>query len=210
VSASTFRSTAKTHRRRAGSRYRHTGALSLAVALEGGDRSLTATVQRSSIVTIFCYAHLCRYYFQLHGPLPQRLTITAPFSEVKARTRRRTVVIRSSTSQAPRSMIQVLQSQTVPILKPVNSKEDDVILDTTIDTHATTVSNTAMRPPPPPREEDVPPPSPSPQDPPLPETNKILTNLMNLLQQQSDRLECLEKNEEKILTVVATRIEEAR
>ncbi|RHN73331.1 hypothetical protein MtrunA17_Chr2g0297301 [Medicago truncatula] len=33
------------------------------LALEGGDRSLTASVQGSSTVTVFCYAHLRRNCF---------------------------------------------------------------------------------------------------------------------------------------------------
>jgi len=86
------------------------------LAVEGGDRSLNATVQRSSIVTVFCYAHLRRNRFQLHVPPPQRLTITAPFSEAMAGTRKRTTTSRSSITQEPRSTIQILQSRMIPIL----------------------------------------------------------------------------------------------
>jgi hypothetical protein len=69
----------------------------------------------------------------------------------------------------------------VPILEPVNTEEDNVILGTTIDTRTTIALNTTMLPPPPPREEGVPPPPPYPQAPPPPEMNEILTNLVNLL-----------------------------
>jgi len=80
------------------------------LALRGGDCSLTATVQRSSPVTVFSYAHLCRNRFQLHVPPLQQLTVTVPTSEAMAGTRRRTTLSRSPTSQAPRSKIQILQS----------------------------------------------------------------------------------------------------
>lgn len=38
----------------------------------------------------------------------------------------------------------------------------------------------------------------------------IVTNLVNLLQQQNNRLERMEKSQEKILTKVTTQIEEAQ
>lgn len=47
----------------------------------------------------------------------------------------------SSTSQAPLSTIQFLQSRTVSILEPVNSEKDDAILGTATDTRATTALN---------------------------------------------------------------------
>ena len=145
----------------------------------GGDHLLTSMVQRSSTKTIFCYAHLRRNRFQVHVPPPQRLTTTAPLSEVMAGTRKRTAASRSSTSQAPRSMIQVLEGQTVPILEPVNSEEGDAILDTTTGIHTTTALNTPALPPPPPHLEDIPPPSPSPRTSPPPKTNEVLANLVN-------------------------------
>jgi len=99
--------------------------------LEGGDRSLTATVQRSSTVTVFSYAHLHCNCFQLHVPPLQELTVTARTSEVIAGSCRRTTASRSSTSQVPRSTIQILQSQTILILEPVNPAGGDSILDAT-------------------------------------------------------------------------------
>ena len=97
------------------------------LALEGGVCLLTATDQRFSTVTVFCYMHLCCNRFRLHIPPPQRLTITAPFSEVMARTRRRATTSRSSTMQESRSMIQILQNQTIPILESVHPEDDAAI-----------------------------------------------------------------------------------
>ena len=48
------------------------------LAIEGGDPSLTATVQRSSIVTVLFYTQFFYNRFQLHIPLPQQLTVSAP------------------------------------------------------------------------------------------------------------------------------------
>jgi hypothetical protein len=63
-------------------------------------------------------------------------------------------------------------------------------------------------PPPISQPKDVPPPSPQA---PLPlETNEVLTHLVNLLRQQRDRLERVEKNQEKILKVIAAHIEESQ
>jgi len=55
-----------------------------------------------------------------------------------AGTRRRTVVSRSAISQSPRSTIQILQSWTIPILKPMNPKGSDDILDTATGVRAAT------------------------------------------------------------------------
>jgi len=109
----------------------------------------------------FCYTHLRRNRFQLHVPPPQRLTVTAPLSEVMVGTRRRTAASLSSTSQAPHSTIQVLQRRTVMILERVNLEEDNAILGTTTDTHASTALNAMTLPSPPPHSEVVPPPPPS-------------------------------------------------
>jgi len=59
---------------------------------------------------------------------------------------------------------------------------------------------------PPPHSEDVPLPPPLLPVTPPSETNEILTNLVNLLQHQDNRLERVEKNQEKIPTEVATQI----
>jgi hypothetical protein len=103
-------------------------------------------------------------------------------------------------------MIQIIQSWTVLILEPMNPEESDVILDTTTSVHATTTLNATALPPPLSWPEDVPPPSP--QAPPPLETNEVLMDLVNMLHQQSDRLERVEKNQEKISTVIAMHIEE--
>jgi hypothetical protein len=58
------------------------------------------------------------------------------------------------------------------------------------DTRATTALNKTILPPPPLHEEETPPLPLSPQVPPLPEINEILTNMVNLLRQQGERLEC--------------------
>jgi hypothetical protein len=80
----------------------------------------------------------------------------------------------------------------------VNLEGNDVILNSTVDARTFFVLNTTVLPPP------------SPPISPPQETNKILTNLVNLLQQQNNRLERVEKNQEKILTEVAMQIEEAK
>jgi hypothetical protein len=70
-----------------------------------------------------------------------------------------------------------------------------------IDPRVIAAMNTTLLPLPAPRMEDVPPPPPpAPLVPPPHETNEILTNLVNLLQQQNNRLERVEKNQERILT----------
>jgi len=71
----------------------------------------------------------------------------------------------------------------------VNPKRSDAILDTTTGVRATTAFDATILPPPPLQPEDIPIPPLSPQASPPPETNEILTNLVNLLHQQSDRLE---------------------
>jgi hypothetical protein len=111
-----------------------------------------------------------------------------------AGTHRRTAASRSSTSQAPRSMIQILQSRTVLILKPVNPEGSDAILGTAIGVRAATTLNATVLPPPLPQPDEVPHPPPSPQALPPSETNEVLANLVNLLRRQSDRLESVEKN----------------
>ena len=174
--ADTFRSTAKTRRRRIGSCYRHTRAFSAAVATQPFLPDISfgpirrGSVQRPSIVTVLCYTHLRRNRFQLHVPPAQWLTMIAPLSEIMFGTRKTTVVSRSSTSQAPHSTIQVLQSQIVMILEPVNLEEDDAILGTSTETRATTVLNATAVPLPHPHSEDIPPPPPCPQAPPPSET----------------------------------------
>jgi hypothetical protein len=87
--------------------------------------------------------------FGLHNPPSQRSTVTAPTFKVMAGTRRKTTASRSATSQVPRSTIQILQSQTVPILEPVNPEGSDAILDTTIGVRAATTALNAMMLPPP-------------------------------------------------------------
>lgn len=77
----------------------------------------------------------------------------------------------------------------------MNPEEDAVILDATIDAHATTALNSEALPPPPPRAEDIPTPSSSP----LPqEANELLENLVSLLQQHNDTLERVERNQSRI------------
>lgn len=125
-----------------------------------------------------------------------------------AGTRRRTAASRSTTSQAPRSTIQILQSRIVSILEPVNLERSDAILDTATRVRAATALNATTLPPPLSQPEDAP--FPSPQAPTPPETNKVLTDQVNLPCQQNDRLECVDKNHEKILTVIATHIEESQ
>jgi hypothetical protein len=68
------------------------------LALEGGDCSLTSTVQRSSTITVFCYAPLLCNSFQLHIPPPQQSTATAPLSKGMAGTRRWATASCSSTA----------------------------------------------------------------------------------------------------------------
>jgi hypothetical protein len=97
------------------------------------------------------------------------------------------------------------------ILEPVNPEGNDVILYDTINDCTIAALETSTLPPPPLREENVPPPpSPSPLVPSPPETNEILTNLVNFLQQHNTKLERVQKSQEKILTEVATQIDEAR
>jgi hypothetical protein len=94
-------------------------------------------------------------------------------------------------------MIQILQSRTVLILKPVNPEGSDVILGTAIGVRAATTLNATVLPPPLPQLDDVPPPPPPPPSPqalPPSETNEVLANLVNLLRRQSDRLESVDKN----------------
>jgi hypothetical protein len=191
VPAGTFRSIVNTHRRCARSRYRHTEVFSAATASQPfssdrsfGDRRRRSFTNchslRSSTVTILCYVHLCCNRFQLHIPLPQRLIVTAPSSEVMDGTRRRTPASHSSSSQASHSTIQILQSRTVPILKPVNPVGDDIILGTATDARVTTTLNATTLPVSPPHSEDIPPPPLSPEVPPTLKTNEVLTNLVNL------------------------------
>ena len=123
---------------------------------------------------------------------------------------RRATTIRSSTSQESRSAIQMLQDWTILILEPTNLEEIDAILDSTINTCTTAALNTTILRPPPPWTEDVPR---LPQSIPVPlpqEMNEILTNLVNLLQQQNNRLEHMEKNQENILMEVTKQTEEAQ
>jgi len=127
-----------------------------------------------------------------------------------AGTRRRTTVNHSSTSQAPRSTIQILRSRTVQILEPMNHEGDDIDLGTATHSCYATVLNATMLPAPPPHSEDVPHPPTSPEVPSPLEANEVLMNLVNFLCPQNDKLEHVEKNQEKILTVIATQIEEAR
>jgi len=93
----------------------------------------------------------------------------------------------------------------------MNLEKNDVVLDIATGVRATTSFNATELPPPPPQSEYVPLPlHPSPQAPPPPETNEVLTDLVNLLCQHNDRHECVEKNHEKIPTVIATHIEESQ
>jgi len=84
-----------------------------------------------------------------------------------------------------------------------------VILDASIDTRTSATMNTKPLPPPPLCTKDAPLPPPFLLVPLPQETNEILTNLVNLLQEQN-RLEHVEKNQVKIPTEVATQIEEAQ
>jgi virulence-associated protein VagC len=90
--------------------------------------------------------------------------------------------------------IQILQSGTVLILEPVNPEGSDDILDTATGVCAATALNATLIPLPLPQPEDIPPPPPSHHAFPPPEANKVLMNLVNVLCQQSDRLERVEKN----------------
>jgi len=68
-----------------------------------------------------------------------------------------------------------------------------------------------MLPPPPPRMEDVPfpPPPPHTEDVPFsppPQSNEISTNLVNLLQQENNRVERVERNQENISTKFTMKI----
>lgn len=67
-----------------------------------------------------------------------------------------------------------------------------------IDAHPSAAMNVKLLPPPPPHMEDVPLPPPLLLVPPPQETNEILTNSVNLHQQQNNRLEHMEKNQENI------------
>jgi len=67
----------------------------------------------------------------------------------------------------------------VPIFEPVNYEGSDAILDFATGVCATTALNATTLHPPLSQTEDVPPPSP--QVPLPPETNEVLTNLVNLL-----------------------------
>jgi hypothetical protein len=72
----------------------------------------------------------------------------------------------------------------VLILEPMNLEENDAILDTATGVHAATALNVTVLPPPLSQPEVVPPPlHPSPQAPQPPETNEVLTDLVNLLHQ---------------------------
>ena len=93
----------------------------------------------------------------------------------------------------------------------MNLEEDDTIFETRTSVPSTTALNTTTFLPLPLQPEDVPPrPPPSPQAPSPPETNEVLTNLVNLLCQQSNKLERVERNQEKILTVIGIEIKEVQ
>ena len=94
------------------------------------------------------------------------------------------------------------------ILELVNPEGSDVILDIITSVRAATALNAMVLPPPLSQPEDAP--LPSPLAPPPLETNKFLMDLVNLLRQQNDRLERVEKNQEKVLTVITTHIEESQ
>jgi len=119
--------------------------------LEGKNRSLTATGQRSCTIIVSCYALLCRTSFWLHVPPLQWSTTIDPLSEVMAETRRRATASRSSTEQDSRPVIQILHDRTVPILKPTNPEKNNTILNDMVGARATSVLNTTVLPPPPPR-----------------------------------------------------------
>lgn len=78
------------------------------------------------------------------------------------------------------------------ILELVNPEGSNAIRDIANGVRATTSVNATTLPPPISQPDDVSPPSP--QAPPPPETNEVLTDPVNLLRQQSDRLERMEKN----------------
>ena len=88
----------------------------------------------------------------------------------------------------------------------MNPKASGAIIDTATGIRATTALNANVLPPPLLQLKDLPPPPPSPQAPPRPEKNEVLTNLVNLLCQQSNRLERMEKNQERIPTVISMHI----
>ena len=87
----------------------------------------------------------------------------------------------SSTAQAPRSTIQILQSRTVSILEPLNPGGSNAILDTATGVRTATALNVTTLLPPLPPSEEVPSPPLYPQAPLTPEMNEFLTNLLNLL-----------------------------
>jgi hypothetical protein len=90
---------------------------------------------------------------------------------------------------------------------------NNVGLDAMIYTRPSPTMKVTLLPPPSPRGKDVPLPHLSVEDvllPPPPEMNETLMNLVNLLQQQNNKLEFVEKNEEKIPTEIATHIEVAQ
>ena len=108
-----------------------------------------------------------------------------------------------------RPATRIFQGRTVPILKPVNLEGNDknVVLVATTDARPSAKMNVTLLAPPPSCTEDVPLPPPLLLVRPLSEMNEILTNLVNLLQQNNNKLESMEKNQEKILTKVSTQIE---
>jgi len=87
-------------------------------------------------------------------------------------------------------------------MEPVNQEENriDVVPDAAIATRPSLVMEMTLLPPPPSRTEDVP------HAPPQ-ETKELLTNLVNMLRQQNNILERVERNDEKILTEIAMQIE---
>jgi len=96
------------------------------------------------------------------------------------------------------------------ILEPENTKGNDnnTFPDAAIDAHSFATMNVTLLHLRPLHAEDIPfPPSLLPIAPP-PTTNEILKNLVNLLQQQNNRLKHVEKNQEKIAMEVATQNEE--
>jgi len=78
------------------------------------------------------------------------------------------------------------------ILEPVNIEGSDAILYTATGVHAAIALNATTLPPPLSQPEDSP--LPSSQAPPPLETNEVLTDLVNLLCQQNDRLARVEND----------------
>lgn len=113
----------------------------------------------------------------------------------------------SSIAQKSHPAIPIPQDRTLPILELVNLEENDTFLSAAINAHTTAVINMTILSPPLPRAEDVCVPPPSILFLPPQETNKILTNLVNFLRQQSDRLKRIDKNQVKIPVKIDTRRE---